>query len=733
MAKQLQQLRQLARLFGVQTAYYDVTRRRRPASTESLLKVLQVLGAPVGKLADVPDALRARRQEWWQRLCEPVLVAWEGAPVACTVRLLEEVPQHGTLACHLQLESGEEMRWSIKPGELPVVDSAEVEGRRYAARTLVLPTPLPLGYHRLRLRGQGHSGESLVLSAPLRAYTPSQKTWGVFLPLYALHSERSWGGGDFSDLETLGAWLAQRGGSVVATLPLLTAFLDDPFDPSPYAPASRLFWNEFYVDVTRVPELQQCPTAQVLLTSSGFRQEIAALRSLAVVDYRRQMALKRSVLAELARNFFAEPSSRTDAFRRFVASQPSVEDYARFRAVGERLRTPWPQWPQPSRDGVLEECGADEEVKRYHLYAQWIAHEQLRAVAERVKGQGAGLYLDLPLGVHAYSYDVWREREAFAVHASGGAPPDAVFTKGQDWGFPPLHPEKNREQGYRYVIAYIRHHLRHASLLRIDHVMGLHRLFWVPRGYEPNEGAYVRYPAEELYAILTLESRRHAAAVVGENLGTVPAAVNAAMARHRIHRMYVLQYELATVPQQPLRAVPTDEVASVNTHDMPPFAAFWQGLDLQDRFELGLMDEAGLRRERQNLQTVKSSLIEVLRRHRWLQEGGTDLQAILTACLSYLAASPARVVLVNLEDLWLEPRPQNVPGTGIERPNWCRKTRDQFEVWSQMPRVIETLATIDPLRRRKRGHRGDRARKTSGPASPAESGKESFSVENPSG
>lgn len=725
MATQLQQLRQLARLCGVQTAYYDVTHRRKPASAESLLSVLQVFGAPVAKLADVSNALRERRQEWWQRLCEPVLVAWEGTAAQCTVRLLAEVPRRGTFACSLQLESGEETRWSINPGELPVAQSAEVEGRRYVARTLMLPNPLPLGYHRLQLQGQGQSGESLVLSAPLKAYTPSRKTWGAFLPLYALYSGRSWGGGDFSDLETLGVWLAQQGGGVVATLPLLTAFLDEPFDPSPYAPASRLFWNEFYIDVTRVPELQQCPAAQELLASSGVQQELAALRSLPGVDYRRQMALKRSVLAELARVFFAEPSGRTDAFRQFVSSQPSVEDYARFRAVGERLRTPWPQWPQPWQDGVLKEGDGDEEVERYHLYVQWIAHEQLQAVAECVKGPGAGLYLDLPLGVHAYSYDVWREREAFAVGASGGAPPDAVFTKGQDWGFPPLHPENNRAQGYRYVVAYLRHHLRHASLLRIDHVMGLHRLFWVPRGCEPSEGAYVQYPAEELYAILTLESHRHAAAVVGENLGTVPAVVNTAMARHRLHRLYVLQYELPTALQRPLRAVPTGEVASLNTHDMPPFAAFWEGSDIRDRFELGLMDEAGLRREQQNLQALKTSLIELLRHQGWLQEDDPDLQAILTACLSALAASPARGVLVNLEDLWLETRPQNVPGTGVERLNWCRKTRDPFEVWSQSPQVVKTLATINLLRTQKKGRRGGKTRKTADSASPVAPVRES--------
>jgi 4-alpha-glucanotransferase len=506
-------------------------------------------------------------------------------------------------------------------------------------------------------------------------------------------------------LEALAEWSAEQGGVVVATLPLLTAFLDEPFDPSPYAPASRLFWNEFYVDVTRVPELQQCPAAQTLLESAEVQREIAALRSSPLVDYRRQMAIKRRVLEELARSFYAEPSARGAAFRHFVESHPAVEDYARFRAIGERLRTPWPQWPQPLRDGTLPEGDGSDEAGRYHFYVQWLAHEQLQALAEKAKAHGPGLYLDLPLGVHGYSYDVWREREAFAVDAAGGAPPDAVFTKGQDWGFPPLHPERIRTQGYRYVVAYVRHHLRHAGLLRIDHVMGLHRLFWVPRGVSASEGAYVQYPAEELYAILSLESHRHTAMLVGENLGTVPPAVNASMVRHRIHRLYVVQYELPSVPHRPPRAVSSAEVASLNTHDMPPFAAFWQGLDIQDRFELGLMDEAGRRRERQNLAAMQEALGSFLRQKGWLQEETIDLQAILRACLSYLAASPARVVLVNLEDLWLEKLPQNTPGTGEERPNWRRKTRERFEAWCQQPQVVSVLQTIDLLRGQPRKRR----------------------------
>jgi 4-alpha-glucanotransferase len=679
-----------------------VFRRRQAASSEALLATLRTLGVPVEKSADIPDVLRAQRQQWWWRMCEPVVVAWDGRADQIELRGVAHVSTSDTLQCSLTYENGEEKTWTTNLDDLSVVREEIVEGVQHVARRVTCPEPLPSGYHRLRYELAGRSCESLVISAPRRAFAWPGKRWGVFLPVYAAHSLHSWGSGDFTDLATLVNLVADAGGRVVATLPLLTAFLDEPYDPSPYAPASRLFWNECYIDVAKVPELQQSSAAQALLASSEVQREIAALQELPLVDYRRQMALKRQVLAEMAQAFFLSPGERAAAFGDYTATHPLVEDYARFRSVGERLRSPWRDWPQRLRDGDLQPEDFDAQTRDYHLYVQWIAHEQLQAVSHHAVERDVRLYLDLPLGVHGASYDVWRERAAFALEASGGAPPDAVYTKGQDWGFPPLHPARIREQGYRYVRAYVSHHLRQAGVLRIDHVMGLHRLYWVPRGLEAKDGAYVSYPAEELYAILTLESHRHQAMVVGENLGTVPAQVNTSMKRHGVRGMYVVQYELPALDQQPLRKVPTAAVASINTHDMPPFAAFWQGLDLQDRLALGLMDDAGLTQERELHEARKAAFIEYLRRQRWLPEGELDQQEILTAVLSFLAASPAELMIVNLEDLWLETLPQNVPGTGTERANWQRKTTDRLPVWNQSPRVTMMLRTIDFLRQRKR-------------------------------
>lgn len=693
-------LTKLAGLYGVQTAYYDVEKRRRQASPEALLLVLRGLGAPVETFSDVPEALRQRQLELWRIPLEPVSVAWDGRPASVELRL----PSHcadSTLKCLIELEDGETKGFSYALGEQSPKEVAEVEGDVYVIKELELSVDLPPGYHKLVLDVKGRILESLIISAPIKAYSNERagRNWGGFLPLYALRSKRTWGAGNFTDLEAFMERIVKEGGGVVGTLPLLASYLDEPYDPSPYSPVTRLFWNEFYIDVERVPELERSPKAQALLGSAEMQREMEKLRSSPLVDYRRQMALKRKVLEELARGFFANDSQRRASMESFLKERPLAEDYARFRAVGEMRRAPWPEWSGAAREGSIKPEDYDEEVKRYYLYTQWVANDQILSLAEKARGVGPGLYLDFPLGVHSQGYDTWHERESFAQGISVGAPPDSFFTKGQNWGFPPLCPQELRAKQYRHIIACLRHHLRAAGVLRIDHVMALHRLFWIPTGLEATSGVYVRYNAEELYAILSLESHRHKSWIVGENLGTVPHYVNPTMNRHNILGMYVLQYELRSDRPRPASAVGPECVASLNTHDMPTFAAFWQAQDVEERKALGLLDEAGARRERNNREDIKEALTRYLRR-RNLINGPASTESVLRACLAHLSESNARFVLVNLEDLWLETRPQNVPGTYKERPNWQRRAAYSMESFWELPEVKETLKELNHIRKR---------------------------------
>jgi 4-alpha-glucanotransferase len=684
----IEDLKTLAHLYGVQTSYQDAMGNHVEAGPESLLGVLRALEAEVDSMADVPEALRARRDELAKRVLEPVVVAWDGHAREIELRLGGSESLRGSLACHLDLEGGERRGWVLDLDSLPQAG----EG----VRKLALPESLPPGYHKLRVEAGGRSWEARVIAAPSRAYNDRRSLWGVFLPLYALQTERSWGAGDFSDLETLAEWTAGLGGGVVATLPLLAAFLDEPCEPSPYAPASRLFWNELYIDPRRLPEMEGSTNARRLMESPEFRREIEVLRNAPQVDYQRLMALKRRVLEELAHRFFSHPGGRQEELGELLQRKPDLETYAAFRAVGDRRGETWQSWPERLREGHLAPADYDEDDRRYYLWTQWAADQQMQSMAKEARRRGPGLYLDLPLGVHGSSFDVWRHHGLFAQGVSAGAPPDSFFTQGQNWGFPPLQPERLREHGYDHLIACLRHHMESAGMLRIDHVMQLHRLFWIPQGMEAKDGVYVRYPAEELYAVLSLESHRHQAMIVGENLGTVPPEVYEGMDRHEILGMYVVQYELQ--PGGGLREPPASSVASLNTHDMPTFRSYWDGKDVGVLRELGFFDDGQARGELER----RGSIREGMRNELPPDPGRSDdatYDAVLRRRLEHLAASPARMVLVNLEDLWREPEPQNVPGTHTERPNWRRKAKLSFEEFSKKPEVVAALRRVDELRR----------------------------------
>jgi 4-alpha-glucanotransferase len=604
-------LKQLASLYGVQTSYVDMGNRLIDADPESVILALRALGSPVRQVGDVAAALKRKKAELQSRGVEPVILAWAGRPSSQSLRL----PSRSKAT--LVLEDGKVLAWPPKKA-------------------------LPHGYHTLHTKTDDGIVKSLVISAPVKAHFPlSEKVWGVFAPLYSLHSRRSFGAGDLTDLGSLMDWMHAHGGRVISTLPLLSSFLENPCEPSPYSPISRLFWNEFYVDPTRAPEFVFSIEAQRLMQTPP--------RSSKLVDYAETMKAKRRVLELLARSFFENPQpSRMDEFQRFMAQNPGVDEYARFRAQADI----------PNR----------KNADQYYVYAQWLVQTQLREIADYSHAAGSFLYLDLPLGLHEHSFDTQRYPELFVKGISGGAPPDPVFTTGQNWSFQPIHPEAMRADGYRYAIAYIRNHLRFAKLLRIDHVMGLHRLFWIPEGLTGDKGLYVQYRAEEMYAILSLESHRAGAGFIGENLGVVPPAVNQSMARHNIRTLYVAQYETAVGSDHGALRTPADgSVASLNTHDLFPFEGFLEGTDIDERLRLQFVtpDEAAV--ERKERRRTRKAL------------AGFVGKNIFEGCMEFLAKSKADIVLLNPEDLWRETKAQNIPSTIKEHPNWKRRMRYSLE------------------------------------------------------
>jgi 4-alpha-glucanotransferase len=669
---------ELSRLYGVERAYQAMDGEEKTAEPEALERVLAALGAHVGRGGSHREALRARRAELEALSVQPVQVAWGGALTAIGIRL----PHADPVRCvaHFHLEEGDVVSQHCEAVPIP----ARASGGWTATHRLALRRRLPVGYHDVTIETPFATLDTFVMAPPRRAHLPAApREWGLFLPLYAFCSRESWGVGDFSDLGRMASWAGDVGAGFVSTLPLLASFLDAPFDPSPYSPASRLFWNELFVDVKRVPGWSG-PSAE-------FDQELRGCSDGRLVDYRRTAILKRREMEEAWRRASADAAHR-DGLRRFEEATPLVADYARFRATCDRRREGWPVWPERLREGTLRDGDYAREDFDYHLFAQWQADRQLGEVA--AAAGAADLYLDMPLGVHPDSYDGWRFRELFADGVSAGAPPDPLFTGGQNWGFRPLQPAALRRTRYRYLIDVIRHHLRHARMLRLDHVMSLYRLFWVPQGMSATQGIYVRYPEDEMFALLVMESARHDAVVIGEDLGTVPPPVRRAMDRHDVQRMHVVQFEMSPDRDPPAPPPPANVVASLNTHDMPTFAGFWRGSEIDDQLELGLIDEAGRRQAHQDRARLRERI------SRSIGAGGmVEPATARQRLLERLAASEARFVLVTLEDLWLEEEPQNVPGTSDERPNWKRRASRSIEEITSDAAVRRMLASVDSRRR----------------------------------
>lgn len=687
------EVEELARLYGVQTSYVNAMGETRRVGTEPLFEVLRALGADVRSMEGVSEALRARRNQLAARPMAPVIVVWDGRESGFELRLTREAA-NGNYRLEVALEGGHPRTSEGELAHLPVVREEHVDGQHFLTRRVPIPAGLETGYGEVSLELGGEVHHARLLSAPTSLPHAQGRAWGVFAPTYALRSETPSGIGSFADFEGWIDYVGSRGGGLFGTLPVLASFLDEAiFEPSPYAPASRLFWNELFLDLHAVPELEHASFARELLGRSDRGAQLASLAASETVDYRAVVALQRPVLQALADACFSTPSLR-DAIERFATANPRAVDYARFRGAVDEQNASFHVWPERLKNGELAPGDYGQSSYRYHLYAQMRTAEQLASLSSKARRYGPGLYLDLPLGVHPDGYDVWRERGCFLASTSAGAPPDDFFSLGQDWGFPPFHPEGIREDGYRYVAECFRSQLRHAGVLRIDHVMWLHRLFCVPHGRKAVDGMYVRYHPEELYAVLSIEAHRHASIIVGEDLGTVPDEVREGMGRHGVLRMYVLQFEA-----QPgwVKEPPRDAIACVNTHDLPTFTAFWNERDVEDRIAMGLLDEGQVAGERHR----RGELREALRRYRRNPHDPLppDAGTVLRSALENLADSEAELLLVNVEDLWCEEKPQNVPGTGAERPNWRRRLAHPIESWKEMPEVDGALTRIQARRR----------------------------------
>jgi 4-alpha-glucanotransferase len=431
----------------------------------------------------------------------------------------------------------------------------------------------------------------------------------------------------------------------------------------------------------------------------GLAERARALLDTPEVDYAAVIRLKREALSAQARALSPD-SEAAWAMEAYLASRPEVRDYAAFRAAMERLGPDWRAWPQRQREGELTHEDYDAETARYFEYAQWRAHSQMFEARDAAASLDMRSYLDLPVGVHQQGYDAWRYRGVFAQGMTVGAPPDLLASNGQNWDFQPLIPRALRESGYEYMVRYLRHYFASAKMLRIDHAIGLHRLYWIPEGATGRDGVFVRQPAEELYAVLCLESMRNEAVVVAEDLGLVPPECTQGLREHGISGMYVQMFEMTGRTEQPLNRSPEHAVASFSTHDLPTFAAYWQDEDLKQREALGLLTPERVAEEKAGRERDRGALVAHLS-GRGLVGDASDVGQVFRGSTALLAESDAQWVMLNLEDAWGETRAQNLPGTTSEQhANWVSRAAhalDDFDSVEGLTKAIETVKLYRPV------------------------------------
>jgi len=643
-------LSRLAESYGVATSYQPSPDRTVAASVTAVTLALAALGVDA---SDPAAASAARERELGERLLPPTVVCWSGSPPAFVAAL----------------PAGTRLRIETEQGE-----------------TRAAADQLPPGVHRLTATApDGRTADAHLVVAPPRLPTPPGRSYGLLVQLYSLLSHRSWGMGDLGDLAELTAWAGRAlGAGFVQVNPLHAAVPGAPTDPSPYRPSSRRFPDPVHLRIEDIPEYAQLadPDRLRALRERAERLRESVLEKGALIDRDAVWELKREAL-ELVREVPLGPG-RQAAYADYLAEGgEALEDHATWCALAEVHGSDRSRWPAGLRDPRSAETARarGELMDRidFHCRLAWLTESQLTAAqrAAREAGMPVGVVHDLAVGVHPGGADAWAQQTYFAAGMSVGAPPDAFNARGQDWGLPPWRPDRLAESGYAPYRQLLRSLFRYAGALRIDHVMGLFRLWWVPQGHPPTEGTYVRYDAEAMLAVLVLEASRAGAVVIGEDLGTVEPGVREALRERGVLGTSVLWFERdwegdgRPLPPERWRA---DCLATATTHDLPPTAARLTGEHVELRDSLGLLTRP-LEEERAEASADTGEWLELLARLGLLHGTGGAIdasseEAQIQAVHRFLLHTPARMVGIWLPDTVGDRRPQNLPGTWDQYPNW---------------------------------------------------------------
>ena len=708
-------IKQLAALVGLQDSYVHAQGHTEVISLDKQQAILQAMGYDLTSNDALQEKIVELSEQPWLEVIAPVTVCQQGEPLRIRVQQLQ---QNAVSDWQWQINTEEQQQFSgsLTIAAKDITERQQTRQGEVLAAELVLDISLPLGYHQLTLsNSRQHYSQQLIIT-PQRCFqlhdkAVLHKTFGPAIQLYAVKSARNWGIGDFADLQQMVAPLAEQGVDFIGLNPLHALYPELPQDCSPYSPNSRLWLNTEYVALEHTAEFADCTAAQQLVNSESFQQRLQHLRQQTYVDYIGVAAAKKAVATLLFQQFkqqhLAKNTARAALFQQFVAEGgDSLRQLTIYQVLQGQLfqqdwnMAAWQNFPQQLRDphssAVAEFASANSDAINQQLYLQWQAQLQLAEVKRLCQqhGMAIGLYCDVAVGTSRSSAESWGAPEDYLLDLSVGAPADIMAPKGQNWGLLAYNPQILRQKAYQPFIELLQANMRFAGALRLDHVMALLRLWCCPVGADATAGAYIRFPAADLFAILALESQRNSCVVIGEDLGTVPVEIS-----HLLAQYQVLSYRVFMLEQKPgsydyaAQTYPELALATVTTHDMPTLVGYWQQGDLELRHELDLFPNPQVA---DSLYQLRADEKQLMSQRLQLHEG--DYQQLIRASHLFTAQQPARLFAFQLEDLLLMSTPVNIPGTSNEYPNWRRRLTDNIDAILQRPDVLELIADIRTAR-----------------------------------
>lgn len=676
---------QLLYLQGVAAEYYGYDGSHHQLTHDQRCAVLRWLGYDLDDLQAIEEANFALDARPWQ---SPLLAwQWTSQQAPNFVVQLSSAQLHQPLLWTIHLEQGGSLKCehAVTGHHLTETGHYRIDGTDYSRRKVSLNV-LPTGYHKLTIQVGDERCHGELLVSPNQCYQPTKalngrRGWGLTVQLYSLRSEQNWGIGDFADLQQLIREVAKHGGDFIQLNPLHALFINEPLRCSPYSPSDRCWLNPLYIHVEHCPDFN-CDTLQTLVRSPQWQQQLQVLRAADWLDYAAIAELKSRALLAMYQRFvlheIEQDTPRSQVFLQYCQHKPALDQFVQHQLLLCKAHSYLPQ------DG------------NFYRYLQWLAETQLaqcQLLCDEL-GMVIGLVRDLAVGACADGAEVKRNEQLFISQASIGAPPDPLAPQGQNWGLPPMDPVRLKQQQFKHFRQLLQANLSHAGALRIDHVMALLRLWWCAANGSVG-GAYVYYPMAELLAILRMESHAAKTLIVGEDLGVVPEQIKTAMLENRLvgnELLYFAQhhdgrYKLPSEFREPCMLM-------LANHDVPPVAAWWQGLDLSVRVQLGLVDETELTALQKQRQTQLDALMACLQRQDLLTTANPDYSQFFTALVKYGARSNAQWFALQLDDIEGQVAAVNIPGTSQEYRNWQRRLRWSIADYFNDPSWFDDLTQI---------------------------------------